>query len=176
MLLISLQNKAFSAYISLDTKKKWSIFCAIQTQRIDKSQLKVSTMKKLSILLFVVVSLSLFTNCSSTVENSLKIQNLASNDVFLNFRASLIQVRSGETVELKELPKGTFDYETIYEIPSGATSSTAEGEASGEFIVRAGTKILVVYTSTFIENTYTLFTSVTSSDDKNDEDPNPIGP
>jgi hypothetical protein len=134
-------------------------------------------MKKISILfLFVAISLPLFTNCSSTVENSLKVQNLASNDVYLNFRASLIQVRSGETVELKELPKGTYDYETIYEIPSGATSTTAEGEVSGEFIIKAGTKILVVYTSTFIENSYTIFASVTSSDDQDDEDPNPIGP
>jgi hypothetical protein len=133
-------------------------------------------MKKLSILILVFVSLLLFTNCSSTVENSLKLQNLASNDVFLNFRASLIQVRSGETVELKELPRGTFDYETIYEIPSGATSSTSEGEAAGELVIDAGTKILIVYTSTFIENNYTLFTSVTSSDDLTVEDPNPIGP
>jgi hypothetical protein len=134
-------------------------------------------MKKLSILLlFTVLFLPLLTNCSSTVENSLKIQNLASNDVFLNFRASLIQVKSGEIVELKELPKGTYDYETVYEIPSGATSSTVEGEVTGEFIVKAGTKILIVYTSTFIENNYTLFASVTSSDDLVDEDPNPIGP
>ena len=158
-------------------KKEWSIFCLIQNQRIDKSQLRVCTMKKISILLlFAVASFPLFTGCSSTVENSLKIQNLASNDVFLNFRANLIQVKSGEVVELKELPKGTYDYETIYEIPSGATGSSTEGEASGEFIVRAGTKLLVVYTSTFIDNNYVLFASVTSSDDNNVEDPNPIGP
>jgi hypothetical protein len=133
-------------------------------------------MRKLYILLFVVASFPLFTNCSSSVENSLKIQNLASNDVYLNFRGSLIEVKSGEIVELKEIPKGTYDYETIYDIPSGATNSSTEGEAAGELLIRAGTKILVVYTSTFIENNYTLFASVTSSDDKNDEDPNPIGP
>jgi hypothetical protein len=134
-------------------------------------------MKKLSILLlFTIVSFPLFTSCSSSVENSLKIQNLASNDIYLNFRASLIQVKSGEVVELKELPKGSYDYETIYEIPSGATGSSTEGEASGEFLIRAGTKILVVYTSTFIDNNYVLFASVTSSEDLNDEDPNPIGP
>lgn len=158
-------------------KKKWSIFCLIQNQRVEKSQYKVSTMKKLTILfLFAVAAFPLLTSCYSTVENSLKIQNLASNDVYLNFRASLIQVNSGEIVELKDLPKGTYDYETIYEIPSGATGSSTEGEAAGEFIVRAGTKILVVYTSTFIDNNYVLFASVTSSDDNNVEDPNPIGP
>ena len=134
-------------------------------------------MKKLSILfLSAIVSLAFLTNCSTNVENSLKIQNLASNDVYLNFRASLIQVKSGQIVELKELPRGTFDYETIYEIPSGATGSTAEGEVAGEFVIDAGTKILVVYTSTFIDNNYTIFASVTSSDDKNAGDPNPIGP
>ena len=134
-------------------------------------------MKKLSILLlFTIASIPLLTSCSSSVENSLTIQNLASNDIFLNFRASLIQVKSGEVVELKELPKGSYGYETIYEIPSGATGSSTEGEASGEFLIRAGTKILVVYTSTFIDNNYVLFASVTSSEDLNDEDPNPIGP
>jgi hypothetical protein len=134
-------------------------------------------MKKIYILLLTVFTVFLlFTSCSSTVENSLKVQNLASNDVYLNFRASLIQVKSGEIVELKEIPKGTYDYETIYEIPSGATGSTTEGEAAGEFVIRAGTKILVVYTSTFIDNNYILFTSVTSSDDINSEDQNPIGP
>jgi hypothetical protein len=134
-------------------------------------------MKKLSFLfLAAAASFLLFTSCSSTVDNSLKIQNLASNDVYLNFRASLIHVRSGETVELKELPKGTYEYETIYEIPSGATGSSAEGEAAGELEIRAGTKVLIVYTSTFIENNYVLFASITSSDDVNEEDPNPIGP
>ena len=134
-------------------------------------------MKKLSLLLlFTIATFPLFTSCSSSVENSLKIQNLASNDIYLNFRASLIQVKSGEVVELKELPKGSYDYETIYEIPSGATGSSTEGEASGEFLIRAGTKILLVYTSTFIDNNYVLFASVTSSEDLNDEDPNPIGP
>ena len=89
---------------------------------------------------------------------------------------TLIHVRSGETVQLKELPKGTFEYETIYEVPSGASGSEAQGEAAGELEIRAGTKVLIVYTSTFIDNNYVLFTSVTSSDDKNVEDPNPIGP
>ena len=134
-------------------------------------------MKKLSIILFAAISsFLLFTSCSSTVDNWLKIQNLASNDVYLNFRASLIHVRSGETVQLKELPKGTFEYETIYEVPSGASGSEPQGEAAGELEIRAGTKVLIVYTSTFIDNNYVLFTSVTSSDDKNVEDPNPIGP
>jgi hypothetical protein len=157
--------------------KNWSIFCLILYQRIDKSQLREFIMKKISVLFLVAVaSFFLFTSCSSTVDNSLKIQNFASNDVYLNFRASLIQVRSGETVELKELPKGTYNYETIYEIPSGASGSSTEGEAAGELEIKAGTKILVVYSSTFIDNSYTLFASVTSSDDMTEIDPNPIGP
>jgi hypothetical protein len=134
-------------------------------------------MKKSSILIIsALVLLFLFASCSSTVDNWIQVQNLASNDVALNFRASLIQVKSGETVKLTELPKGTYEYETIYEIPSGASGSTAEGEAAGEFEIRAGTKILVVYTSTFIDNNYILYASVTSSDDQTIEDPNPVGP
>ena len=41
----------------------------------------------------------------------------------------------------------------------------------------AGIKVLFIYTSTFIENAYTLYVSVTTSDDQTVvEDPNPIGP
>jgi hypothetical protein len=135
-------------------------------------------MKKISILIVsALVSLLLFSSCSSTVDNWIKIQNLASNDVYLNFRANLIHVPSGQTVQLNEIDKGLYDYETIYEIPSGATGSGTEGEAAGQFEIRAGTKILIAYTSTFIENNYILYASVTTSDDLSvDEDPNPIGP
>ncbi len=141
-------------------------------------QVRVIVMKKTSILIVsVLLSFLLFASCSSTVDNWIKIQNLASNDVYLNFRANLIHVASGETFQLNEIEKGLYDYETIYEIPSGATGSGTEGDAAGQLEIRAGTKVLIVYTSTFIENNYILYASVTTSDDQTvDEDPNPIGP
>ena len=76
-----------------------------------------------------------------------------------------------------KIDKGEFEYETIYEIPAGTTSSSVEGEGAGTIIMDAGIKVLFIYTSTFIENAYTLYVSVTTSEDQTVvEDPNPVGP
>jgi hypothetical protein len=118
-----------------------------------------------------------FLSCSDSVNNSITFQNLASNDVYVNFRGSKVDVPSGSTVTLKDIDKGEFQYDTIYEIPDGATSSSVEGEGTGTIIMDAGTKVLVIYTSTFIEDAYTLFISITTSEDQTEGIlPNPIGP
>jgi len=123
----------------------------------------------------VILSVTLL-SCSDGVDNSISFQNMASNDVFVNFRGSKIDVPNGSTVILKEIDKGEYEYETIYEIPAGTTSSSAEGDASGTFVIDAGTNILVIYSSTFIEGTYTIFASVTTSDDQTVREINPLGP
>lgn len=134
-------------------------------------------MKKLLILLAVIpLALITFQNCSTTVDNRLTFQNLASNDVYINFRATLTHVPAGQTVELTEIPKGSFDYETTYEVPVNATSSKTEGAVSGTLDIKAGTKILIVYSSIIVEGEYILSASISNSDDINEEDINPIGP
>jgi hypothetical protein len=88
-----------------------------------------------------------------------------------------VEVPNGSTVTLKEIDRGEFEYETIYEIPAGTTGSSVEGEGAGTIVMDAGIKVLVIYTSTFIEGEYTLYVSVTTSADQTvEEDPNPIGP
>ena len=130
------------------------------------------------IIFFFLIVLSVgFISCSDTVDNSVTFQNLASNDVYVNFRGSKVEVPSGATVTLKEIDRGEFQYETIYEIPAGTTSSSVEGEGAGTIIMDAGIKVLVIYTSTFIENAYTLYVSVTTSADQTVVvNPNPIVP
>lgn len=114
-----------------------------------------------------------FLSCSDTVDNSITFQNMASNNVYVNFRGSRVEVPNGSTVTLKEIDKGEFEYETIYEIPAGTTGSSVEGEGAGTIIMDAGIKVLVLYTSTFIEGEYTLYVSVTTSADQTVD---PIGP
>ena len=130
------------------------------------------------IIFFFLIVLSVgFLSCSDTVDNSVTFQNIASNNVYVNFRGSRVEVPSGSTVTLTEIDKGEFEYETIYEIPAGTTSSSVEGEGAGTIIMDAGIKVLFIYTSTFIENAYTLYVSVTTSEDQTVvEDPNPIVP
>lgn len=133
-------------------------------------------MKQIFIYFSLILLSVTMLNCSDSVDNGVTFQNLAAADVIVNFRASLVDVPSGETVELTEVFKGEYEYETIYEIPSGVNTASADGEMSGTFKIKAGTKILVVYTSTFSDSGYTIYASVTSSDDINDVETNPIGP
>ena len=135
-------------------------------------------MKKI-LLLFVLTSLCAITfiSCSTSVNNSLTLKNLASGDIHVNFRAELTTVRSGETIVLENLPQGLYEYNTTYEIPPGVQTSQADEDVSGQVTFKAGTKILIVYSSAVIEGVYILSATKTTSDDLNEEeDPNPIGP
>ena len=126
--------------------------------------------------LLIILSLTLI-SCSDGPINKITLQNIAEGDVYLNFRGTQTLVSSGSTIELQDIDKGEYEYETVYEVPSGATSFSAEGEMSGTLILTAGTKILVIYSSVFNEGSYSIFASVTSSDDLTEGIlPDPIGP
>ena len=126
--------------------------------------------------LLIILSLTLI-SCSDGPINKITLQNKAEGDVYLNFRGSQTVVPSGSTIELQDIDKGEYEYETVYSIPSGATSNAAEGEMSGTLKLGAGTKILIIYTSTFVEGTYSIYARVTTSDDLTEGIlPDPIGP
>ena len=126
--------------------------------------------------LLIILSLTLI-SCSDGPINKITLQNKADGDVYLNFRGTQTLVPSGSTIELQDIDKGEYEYETVYEVPSGATSFSAEGEMSGTLILTAGTKILVIYSSVFNEGSYSIFASVTSSNDLTEGIlPDPIGP
>lgn len=134
-------------------------------------------MKKiLTIITILTIFMSFLSGCTSTVDNKITFQNFASNKIYVNFRASLIAVDAGKTVEITEIPKGKFSYSTTYEVPSGTTSSSAQGDVSGEVELVAGTKILIVYSSTFIQGLYTISATKSTSDDLNSGDTDPIAP
>ncbi|MBE0570564.1 MAG: hypothetical protein IH618_03395 [Ignavibacteriaceae bacterium] len=133
---------------------------------------------KYVLISFLLITLSLtLINCSDGPINKITLQNIADGDVYLNFRGTQTLVPSGSTIELQDIDKGEYEYETVYEVPSEATSFTAEGEMSGTLILTAGTKILIIYSSVFSEGSYSIFASVTSSDDLTEGIlPDPIGP
>jgi hypothetical protein len=135
-------------------------------------------MKKL-LIFSSFIALFLGLGCESKINNSIELRNLASGDLFFNFRGEVIRVPAATTreqvVTIKELPRGTFEYSTTYEIPANATSSTAEGAVSGTLKIGAGTKILILYSSTYIEGTYKLYASM-STNEPLIEDESSIGP
>jgi len=127
-------------------------------------------------LLLAIMSISLL-SCSEGPINKITFQNLAAGDVYVNFKGSQIEVPSQTSVVLEDIDKGEYEYETVFSIPYGTTSFSSEGDISGTFIFRAGTKILVMYTSVLTDGAYTIYASVTVSDDINwDDGINPINP
>jgi hypothetical protein len=130
-------------------------------------------MKKQLIVLFTLVAISLviFSSCEPFIENKITVRNLASGAVKLNIRAKLYDIAAGQTLVLNDFKKGTFEYETMYSVPSSATTFSAEGDVSGSMILNAGTEILLVYTSTIDSSNYVIYGSMTSTDDVNRVDP-----
>ena len=130
-------------------------------------------MKKQIVILFSMVILSVisFTGCEPLIENKITARNLAAAEVRLNIRGQLYSIPAGETLILNDFKKGTFEYETIYSVPAGATEFSAEGDVAGEMVLNAGTEVLIVYTSTLVDESYTVYGSMTSTDDINRPDP-----
>ncbi len=133
--------------------------------------------KILTVITFLTISMSFLSGCSDTVGTKITFENFASNKVFINFRASLIGVGAGKSVDITEIPKGKYSYATTYELPPGTISSSAEGDVSGNLELAAGTRVLIVYASTFIDGVYTISATKTTSDDlSGGGDIDPIGP
>jgi hypothetical protein len=83
----------------------------------------------------------------------------------INFRGGVVNVAAGKTSVISEIPKGTYDYATTYSSPSGVSSTTTAGDVNGQVDIKAGTKILIYYTSTLKNGSFTLTATKTSSDD-----------
>ncbi len=135
-------------------------------------------MKKiLTIIAFLAISMSFLSGCSETVGTKITFQNGASNMVKVNFRASEIIVEAGKSVDITDTPRGKYAYETTYQLPPGTTSSSAEGDVSGEIELSAGTRVLIVYSSTFVGGVYIISATKTTSDDlSGGGDIDPVGP
>ena len=133
---------------------------------------------KVIYIALVILSISLI-SCSDGPINTITLRNIAAGDVYLSFRGEQINVPSGQTVELQDIDKGEYEYETIFSIPAGATSFSSEGEMTGTLTLQAGKKILIIYSSVLDqEGGYTIYASVISSDDVSEEGilPDPISP
>ncbi len=125
-------------------------------------------MKKRDLFFFAVITVFsiIYSGCNTSVNNSITFKNLATGDIIVNFRGQDVSVAAGSTGEVKEIPEGTYLYATTFSIPAGATSSTTTGDVSGQVVIKAGTKILILYSSTLINGVYTLSATISNSDSK----------
>lgn len=119
---------------------------------------------KIPLLFSFIVSFLFISGCTGKVNNSVTIQNLSAGTVYFNFRGNVVTAASGSTATISEIPKGTYQYATTYGIPAGALSSSAQGAVTGTVIINAGTRIMIVYSSTLTNGAYVLFATITSSD------------
>jgi len=113
-----------------------------------------------------LLPLLLFWGCSNSINNSISFKNISAGDVYINFRGSVITVASGQTSVLSNVPKGIYDYSTTYSIPAGASGANIQGNATGTLTLKAGTKIQFLYSSTLFNGTYTIYITISNSDDQ----------
>ncbi len=129
-------------------------------------------MKKNKILLPILIVFALFlSSCEGSLNNTFTFRNLSDGKLLISFRANVVEVPVGKTVSVKDVPKGTYAFSTIYEVPAGTVSSTVQGDASGSVPFKLSTRVLVLYTSTFSDSAYTLYAALTTSDDLTEEGP-----
>lgn len=108
----------------------------------------------------------LLMGCTNSINNSVTFKNISDGDIYINFRGSVITVASGQTTVVSNIPKGLYSYSTTYSVPATASSSEAQGSVTGTLTLKAGTKILFLYSSTLFNGTYTLYVTISNSDDQ----------
>jgi hypothetical protein len=118
-------------------------------------------MKKTVTMVFLLFSLW---GCSNN--NQLTIQNQAQGTIYINFRASIDSVYPGGKSTLTDIPNGSYNYNTTFELPSGVTSWAANGSAaSGQMTFdKKNTQILLLYSSTTLTGVYTVYVNESSTD------------
>jgi len=105
---------------------------------------------------------------------------MSQSQLTINFRGNHYDVPSGSFVNgewmpavynIKEIPKGIYQYTTVYGIPAGANTSSAEGDLAGEIEFREGTTALIIYSSALTDSAYTIFATLTTDTDLSEENP-----
>ena len=136
-------------------------------------------MKQKAVFIFLILLSVSLMSCSDNPINTITIQNLAEYGVYLNFKGELTDVIApGASIQLTDILQGEYEYETIFEVPSTATEYEASPSCAGTFVLLAGTKVLIIYTSAFDGTKYSLDASVTTSNNLSEDFilPDPISP
>jgi hypothetical protein len=117
-------------------------------------------MKKNAVIFFIIFTVC---GCSRYKDNQITITNESATQITFNFRAALYTVNSNSNLTIKEIPNGTFSYETTYAIPTMAKSSSVNGASSGGLAFNwDDTHVQIYYSYLQVDDEYTLNVSVTS--------------
>lgn len=121
-------------------------------------------MKKILVLVAVLASMI---GCSN--DNKIVIRNDTGLPISLNFRAQVKDIGAvapNNEQTIKDIPNGTYSYNTTYTVPRAGHYTNGEGAAGGEIsFEKQKTAWLFIYSSTYSEadSTYTVYLNKTSS-------------
>ncbi len=113
---------------------------------------------------FIVMAALLFIGCAS--KNEIKITNVAGGGIYINFRAETHFIPASGYKTITDIPNGTYDYNTTFELPAGYKGTVDGDIASGTFIFEEkNTQINMIYSSTTDAKaaTYTLHCTMSST-------------
>ena len=121
---------------------------------------------RLPLFICFILSFIFINGCSGKVNNSVTFTNLAQGTVNVNFRGENITLTPGNSMIVQEIPKGTYNYDTNFSLPANALTGSSQGAVSGNLTISAGTRILIMYSSTLNNGAYILYATVSSSDNQ----------
>ena len=127
--------------------------------------------------IFIVIAglFFLIGGCKSSVTNSVTFKSIAIGNMYVNFMGETFTVVPNGSKTVRNIPQGTYNYSTSYDIPSGVTSASTTGAVSGEVVMNADTKITVLYSSSLQGTGATLNYIITASISSNDKVVTPTG-
>jgi len=127
-------------------------------------------------IFIVIIGLFFFiSGCKTTVTNSVTFKSIAIGNMYVNFMGETITVVPNGSKTVRNIPKGTYNYATSYDIPSGVTSASTMGAVSGPVVMNADTKITVLYSSSLQGTGATLNYIISASISSNDKEVTPTG-
>lgn len=88
--------------------------------------------------------------------------------MYVNFMGENFTIVPNGSKTVRNIPKGTYTYSTTYDIPSGITSVSTNGDVNGSVVMNADTKITVLYSSSIQgsgeQKNYIINASMSSND------------
>lgn len=99
-------------------------------------------------LYFILIAIS-FTliSCSNKLDNGVTFTNFAAENIYVNFLGKVFTIKPTKTVSITEISKGTYAYDTAFDIPSSARSSSVIGATKGNISMSPQRKATIFYTS-----------------------------
>ncbi|HMD68304.1 MAG TPA: hypothetical protein VKF42_05435 [Chitinivibrionales bacterium] len=115
----------------------------------------------------LVMAAVLFSLIGCSNNNKITIVNDAQAPIYFNFRANETTVASGASMTIKNIPNGTYSYNTSFELPDNqVTSTTISGNAGAGSLrfSQENTNQLLIFSSTYLTGVYTVYLNATSTD------------